>query len=324
MISKEYNDTLTDVKQMDFDPPAQHMGEVASSQPSVEQMSMAVKKANYGVSDHAAANKIVAPVERKPVFIAATGKKSSGTIRPPKGRRAVVHTGALIFMLVVIIGVLAAVIPTGPSQASVLGKIFNPMMNMVSSKSNVTALIAAQAATATAVTVDGYDASSQNTYVGVQSTFTLPDGTTTAPTPVPVAGAPEVNGSSGGISSTTGTIADSSFTNWFTAGQCTYWADYEYHHLTGYAVPWSGNASAWAANAYGYAGWHVSSVPHVPSIIVLQPGFQGAGADGHVAVVESINANGTVHTSNWNVIGWGVFSWGDYASGAGVQYVYHS
>ena len=137
---------------------------------------MAVKQANYGVSDPAVAKKIVAPAERKPVFISATGKKSAGTIRPPKGRRAVVHTGAVIFMLVVIIGVFAAVIPTGPGQASALGKIFNPKMNMVSSKSNVTALIAAQAATATAVTVDGYDAGSQNTYAGVQSDFTLPDG----------------------------------------------------------------------------------------------------------------------------------------------------
>jgi surface antigen len=335
MISKEYNDRLTDVEQVDFEAPIPYMGDVAaSSSSSVEQKSMVVKEANNDVGAYSLVNKAAARMERTPVFIPSTGKKSSGTVRPPKGRNVVVHTGVTILMLVVVIGLLAAVVPTGSGQASALGQLFNPVTNMISSKQNNTALIAAQAATATAVTVDGYDASNQNTYNGVQSTFTLPDGTTTGttagnttvptPTPAPVtSGAPAINGSSGGISSSSGTIADSSFNNYFTAGQCTYWADYEYHHLTGYAVTWSGNASYWAIGA-GAAGWNVSPVPHVPSIIVLQPGYQGAGADGHVAVVESINANGTVHTSNWNVIGWGVFSWGDYSSGAGVQYIWHS
>lgn len=322
MISNEYNETLTDVAQVDFNAPAQNMGEVAASQSSVEQVAMAAS----GVSDHAVAKKAVATVERKPVWIASTGKKSSGTIRPPKGRRLVVQTGTMIFMVVVIIAVLAAVIPTGPSQASVLGRIFNPSAKMVTSVQNQTALIAAQAATATAVTVDGYDAGNQSTYAGVQSNFALPDGTTTGNTAAPpTTGAPAVNGSSGGISSTSsGTINDPSFTNWFTAGQCTYWADYEYHHLTGYAVTWSGNASVWGAMALADpSNWNVSDQPHVPSIIVLQPGSQGAGADGHVAVVESTNADGSLNTSNWNVQGWGVFSWEKYSPGAGVQFVWH-
>ena len=347
MISKEYKDTLTDVEQMDFEASTHSRDDVvAASSSSIEQTSMVVKGTNHSAGISPLANRSVAHTNRSPVFIPSTGKKSSGTIRPPRGRKMVVHTGVTILMVVVVIGLLAAVVPTGSGQASALGKIFNPVTNMISSKQNNTALIAAQAATATAVTVDGYDASNQNTYNGVQSTFTLPDGTTTGaagtttgaagttdgtttgnttiPTPVPVAsGAPSINSSSGGISSSTGTIADSSFNNYFTAGQCTYWADYEYHHLTGYAVTWSGNASYWAIGA-GAAGWNVSSSPHVPSIIVLQPGYQGAGADGHVAVVESINANGTVHTSNWNVIGWGVFSWNDYSSGPGVQYIWHS
>jgi surface antigen len=324
MISKEYKDTLTDVEQLDFEAPTQNMGGVAASSPSsVEPMTMAVQEANNGSGTSQLVNSGVARAERTPVFIPSTGKKSSGTIRPPKGRRSVVHVGATIFMLVVVVGVLAAAIPTGSGQASVLGRLFDPVTNMITSKQNVTALIAAQAATATAVTVDGYDASNQNTYAGVQSTFALPDGTTTGDTNTTTAGAPAINSSTGGISSSTGTIADSSFTNWFTAGQCTYWADYEYHHLTGYAVTWSGNASYWAIGAAG-AGWVVSSTPHVPSIIVLQPGVQGAGADGHVGVVESINSDGTVHTSNWNVVGWGVFSWEDYSSGSGVQYIWHS
>lgn len=329
MISKEYKDTLTDVEQVDFEAPTQHMGDVASSSASsAEQMSMVVKDDDKSVGAYPFINAASAHAGRAPVFIPSTGKKSSGTIRPPKGRNLVVHTGAVVLMVVVIIGLLAAVVPSGSGQASTLGQLFSPVTNMVTSRQNNTALIAAQAATATAVTVDGYDASNQNTYAGVQSTFTLPDGTTTGavptPTPAPITGgAPAINSSSGGISSSTGTIADSSFNNYFTAGQCTYWADYEYHHLTGYAVTWSGNASYWAIGA-GAAGWNVSSTPHVPSIIVLQPGVQGAGADGHVAVVESINADGSVHTSNWNVIGWGVFSWEDYTSGSGVQYVWHS
>ncbi|MGH2509087.1 MAG: CHAP domain-containing protein, partial [Ktedonobacteraceae bacterium] len=83
-------------------------------------------------------------------------------------------------------------------------------------------------------------------------------------------------------------------------GQCTYWANLRYHELTGYWVPWTGNAAQWVASARATPGWYVSRGPQVPSIIVLMPGVQGAGRYGHVAVVEGINPDGSVRTSNMN------------------------
>ncbi|GCF06636.1 CHAP domain-containing protein [Dictyobacter arantiisoli] len=337
MISKEYTDTSTDVEQLDFDASSHPRDEATSSRSSVEQMSMAVQGVQSAQNDDVKQKNMLpakAEARREPVYIPATGKKSSGTMRPPKGRRHVINIGASILLIAVVLGALAAVLPAGSGEArSVLSTIFNPGVNMVASKKNDTALIAAQAATATAVTQDGYEvngAGGQYTFAGVQNTFTLPDGTSTGSQGTTntqtqntnTSSAPAINSSSGGISSSTGTIADSSFNNYFTPGQCTYWADYEYHHLTGYAVTWSGNASYWAIGAAN-AGWNVSSTPHVPSIIVLQPGVQGAGYAGHVAVVESINANGSVATTNWNVKGWGVFSWETYSPAAGVQFVWH-
>lgn len=110
--------------------------------------------------------------------------------------------------------------------------------------------------------------------------------------------------------------------NSYPQGQCTYYADSRYHELTGYYVPWSGNAKDWSTQALAY-GWTVSSTPIVPSIICLQAGVQGAdGTYGHVGVVESIG-KGTVVASNQN--------WGPYPAnvtdvtfsvGPGVSFIY--
>src|SRR6266702_5274302 len=53
--------------------------------------------------------------------------------------------------------------------------------------------------------------------------------------------------------------------NRFAFGQCTYWANMRYHALTGYWVPWLGNAYQWYYGAKA-SGWVVSSTPKVPSI----------------------------------------------------------
>ena len=91
--------------------------------------------------------------------------------------------------------------------------------------------------------------------------------------------------------------------NSYPKGQCTWWADERYHQLTGYYVPWSANAKDWITGAQSN-GWNVSSTPHVPSILVLQPGTQGADPTfGHVAIVEKVNADGSVYTSAQNVTG---------------------
>jgi surface antigen len=108
-------------------------------------------------------------------------------------------------------------------------------------------------------------------------------------------------------------------------GQCTYWANFRYHQLTGFWVQWTGNADQWFLGAQK-AGWDYAQKPPVgiPSIIVLMPYVQGAGWLGHVAVVESQTGN-VVHTSNMN--------WGyggsthvedvDFTLGPGVYFVWH-
>ncbi len=123
-------------------------------------------------------------------------------------------------------------------------------------------------------------------------------------------------------------VTDSSGSLNWPVGQCTYWANLRYHTLSGHWVSWSGNASAWAQGARA-AGWNVSQSPHVPSIIVMMPGVQGASSYGHVAVVEGINANGSVHTStmNWYGNGGGGFdrvSYVDINTGSGIYFVWHS
>jgi len=210
------------------------------------------------------------------------------------------HVFVTVVLALVVLSALFAVVPVGKDgQSSLLKSIFgatNGQMNMIGVKGDNAPMIAQQAATATAVTTDGYDAGSQ-TYVGV-------------PTAPPSTG--------GGIG-----IGTTGFDRFF-YGQCTYWANMRYYQLTGHQVAWIGNAYQWEAGAAS-AGWIVSSTPHVPSIIVLQPGVQLAGGYGHVAVVESILRPGVVHTSNWNWAGyWGTTTYVDFTYPmSGVSFVWH-
>lgn len=95
--------------------------------------------------------------------------------------------------------------------------------------------------------------------------------------------------------------------NNFPPGQCTWWADERYHQLTGHYVPWNhtgqANAYQWLSQANAY-GWNTASTPPkgIPSIICLQ-GNAGQGvlsSLGHVAIVEKVNSDGSVVTSNMN------------------------
>ncbi len=227
---------------------------------------------------------------RSPVIIRGSGKKSSGIMRPPKGKKQVVHIAAAALLAFVILGTLIAVIPAG-NQAGASGgfNILKPLMDIVNTKGNNTAgLIAAQAATATAVTQDGYDPGAK-VYPGVPA-------------------APPGSGG-GGL-------------NRFFYGQCTYWANMRYHALTGVWVPWLGNANQWYAGALNY-GWNTSTAPKLHSIIVLQAGVQGAGYYGHVAIVEQINSDGSVVTSDYNWAGnWAVETFVTFRPGSGVDFVW--
>jgi surface antigen len=235
---------------------------------------------------------------REPVLIPSTGKKSVGTMRPPQGRRRIIHGAVCISLVLVVFGALVAVLPTGnDGKANGFG-ILQPIVNMVTSKKNETALIAAQAATATAVTQDGYDAGNQ-TYAGVQSAPSAMNSV--AP-------------------------SDAGSLNRFFYGQCTYWANYRYHQLTGHWVPWLGNAYQWAYQAPAY-GWVESNEPNPngPSIVVIGQGYQGAGWYGHVSVLETptANADAGVITSNWNWNGhWAALDYVKFSAGPGIHFVW--
>ncbi|ORX90309.1 hypothetical protein K493DRAFT_340078 [Basidiobolus meristosporus CBS 931.73] len=113
----------------------------------------------------------------------------------------------------------------------------------------------------------------------------------------------------------------------FDNGQCTDWADARYAQITGHHVTWWGDARFWAVSARE-AGWVVSKTPKVPSIIVIQPGYQGVGSDGHVAVVEEIMADGSVYTSDYNYIinGYGgpyIKTYVTFYPGNGVDFIWY-
>jgi surface antigen len=169
------------------------------------------------------------------------------------------------------------------------GHWFNPLQlvtNLVHNGSSSPNLVAQQATATAIVHQDGYDPNSGG-------------------------GAPIITGG--------GSL------NRFAFGQCTYWANMRYHQLTGYWVSWLGNAYQWAYGARA-AGWIVSSKPKVPSIIVLAPYVQGASGFGHVAIVEKINPDGSVYTSNYNWYangGWDTLSYWTFSPGSGVSFVWH-
>ena len=224
---------------------------------------------------------------RQPVVIPGTNTKSPRTIRPPKGRKGVISIAVISLLFLITLGTAFAVSPLG----NVTGHGTNPIQfvaNLVHNNNSNLSLVTQQQATATAVIrQDGYDPTSS----GVT---TLPGG---------------------------GSL------NRFAFGQCTYWANSRYHQLTGYWVDWLGNAYQWAAGA-GAAGWIVSSKPNLkgPSIIVLQPGVEGAGYFGHVAVVEKVNSDGSVLTSNFNWYangGWDTLSYWTFTPGLGVSFIWH-
>lgn len=234
---------------------------------------------------------------RPQVVIRGTGKKTS--VRPPQGRRWVVQAAVGALVIVIAVSALLTISPIARGNAGSFPLASSSIDQTKAQNNSSNFITAQQAATATAVTQDGFDPGNGQTYAGVA---TPPPS---IPTPPPV------------VDSTGSTLGR------FSYGQCTYHADERYHELTGYWVSWLGNANEWAGGASS-AGWNVSSSPHYPSIIVLQAGVQGAGGYGHVAVVEKINSDGSVYTSNmnWNG-GWGAISYVTFHPGPGVSFVWH-
>ena len=79
--------------------------------------------------------------------------------------------------------------------------------------------------------------------------------------------------------------------------QCTWWA-YRRRHELGLPVgSHLGDGRQWAAAARALGYW-VDRTPRVGDVMVFQPGQEGASRSyGHVAVVERVNADGSVTTS---------------------------
>jgi len=86
--------------------------------------------------------------------------------------------------------------------------------------------------------------------------------------------------------------------NSYPAGQCTWFVK---NALSWVGNNW-GNASGWGASAAA-AGRAVNGTPAAGAVAVFAPGQAGAGALGHVAVVDSVNSDGTITISEGNYAG---------------------
>jgi surface antigen len=84
--------------------------------------------------------------------------------------------------------------------------------------------------------------------------------------------------------------------NKFPYGYCTWWVAHRRY------VPWNGDAWQWWYNAHQF-GFAEGQVPMVGAIMVS--GISWASPVGHVAYVESVNADGSFTVSEMNFGGWG-------------------
>nr|WP_162179160.1 CHAP domain-containing protein [Bifidobacterium biavatii] len=112
------------------------------------------------------------------------------------------------------------------------------------------------------------------------------------------------SGTSGGQGTSNG---DSG--NAYAGGQCTWYA-YNRRKEMGIGTPsYLGNGADWANTAPSY-GLRVDNVPQVGAALSFYQGQDGAdGTYGHVAVVEAVNADGTILISEMNVQGLYVVSY---------------
>ncbi|WP_418969013.1 CHAP domain-containing protein [Alloscardovia omnicolens] len=85
--------------------------------------------------------------------------------------------------------------------------------------------------------------------------------------------------------------------NAYPFSQCTWWAYIRRHQLGLPVGSYFGNGGQWANSARAL-GYSVDNVPQVGDIMVFQPGQEGSDSFyGHVAIVEKVNPDGSVVTS---------------------------
>lgn len=86
--------------------------------------------------------------------------------------------------------------------------------------------------------------------------------------------------------------------NQYSFSQCTWWAYVRRHQLGLPVGSHLGDGAQWAASAKKLGYWVDSTPRHVGDVIVFQRGQFGSSAVyGHVAIVEQINADGSIVTS---------------------------
>ncbi len=226
------------------------------------------------------------------------GKETTGTERVGPAKRSFFVYGATFLLIAFLLfGTVVVLFPIEPTITPMSVTFFQPVIRMISPAKNAPSTRVLAAMTATAVTQDGYDAGGSATFADVPQA----------------------------ASNQQRSVVEENGLNRFFYGQCTYWANMRYHQLTGHWVPWVGSAYQWAYQA-PVAGWRIGDRPnpHGPSILVLAPNAQGAGAYGHVAVVEKVNRDGTVLVSSWNWKGaWGKKSWETFHVGQGVSFIWY-
>lgn len=135
----------------------------------------------------------------------------------------------------------------------------------------------------------------------------IPGGTEqAAPAPTPAATGTTSNGQSTGSFDSTASLANAtaSVGNRYAFGNCTWYA-YERRAQLGRPIgSFWGNASTWAANGRA-AGFLVNGTPAPGAIMQNGGGYAGYG---HVAIVETVNPDGTFTVSEMNYAGFNVVS----------------
>lgn len=101
------------------------------------------------------------------------------------------------------------------------------------------------------------------------------------------------------------TTSQTTGNNLYARGNCTWWVAKRRAQINNPIPNWWGNASAWASSAKrsGYV------VDHTPSPGAIMQTPYAAGGYGHVALVESVDRDGTWHISEMNAVGYNIVSY---------------
>lgn len=123
------------------------------------------------------------------------------------------------------------------------------------------------------------------------------------------------------VNRTWGTTASSNTAQW---GQCTWGAKEKFKQATGVYPALTGNAKDWDTSARN-TGWTVVLDAEARSIVVFEPGVQGANATyGHVAWVDSVEYRSDgrwIHITEMNYKGVGVWSQRVVKDVGGMSYI---